>query len=134
MKKTGASAGLLFAFALGVLFATVIKNQSIIASANETATDEIENSEGMYSIIFHEDFGDGEDHVFVQEIMFGESATLIKNPWSHDGYDFAGWYSSDYGINHALANAYADEAEVKDLSKVNGDVIDLYAGWIAKAG
>ncbi len=104
----------------------------LLSPGRLTARAEDEN-DGMYTVCFHEDFGEGDGHVFIQEIAFGEATQLLVNPWEHDGYRFAGWYASGCGVNHALANAYGDGETVLDLGRFAGDVIDLYAGWSAEA-
>ena len=85
--------------------------------------------EKEYVIRFHEDFDETSDVVFEQTVPFGETVNLMNNPWTHEGYVFAGWYAAGYGVNHALANAYADGAPVRDLTDEDGGAVDLYAGW-----
>ena len=88
-----------------------------------------EQEGGSYTIVFHEDFGEEENGTMRQTVSFGETATLRQNPWEHEGYRFAGWYASGVGVNHNLANAYPDEAEIRDLALQDGEEIHLYAGW-----
>ena len=120
-EKLAAFPGLLFAFLGGVVLTAALIAGSVPAKAEE--------QDGMYTVCFHEDFDAENDHTFVQEIWFGEETALLPNPWSHDGYRFAGWFASGCGVNHALANAYRDGDTVLDLGRGPADVIDLYAGW-----
>ena len=61
-----------------------------------------------------------------QEVECDVTATLDGNLYSKTGYTFAGWNTEADGTG----NAYADEAEVKDLA-ANGGTFTLYAQWTA---
>ncbi len=95
----------------------------------EVLLEEAEEPAGSYVIRFHEDFDESNDRTFTQTIAFGETAAVAEPPWTHEGYRFAGWFASGYGINHALANVYAAGAPVLDLGLPDGSVIEFYAGW-----
>ena len=98
----------------------------------EVLLEEAEEPAGSYVIRFHEDFDESNDRTFTQTIAFGETAAVAEPPWTHEGYRFAGWFASGYGINHALANVYAAGAPVLDLGLPDGSVIEFYAGWTEK--
>ncbi len=55
---------------------------------------------------------------------YDEAAVLAKNNYSLIGWTFQGWANSPSGVV-----IYADEAEVENLAKQNGETIELYAVW-----
>lgn len=55
----------------------------------------------------------------------GKIYTLTANAFSKDGYHFTGWNTRIDG----KGTAYADKAEVRDLSTTNNDTVILYAQW-----
>lgn len=78
-----------------------------------------------YHVTFHANGGTGE--MMNQEFTFDEEAkALSKNLFERAGYDFAGWATSADG-----EVAYADKAEVRNLTDGTGD-IDFYAKWVKK--
>lgn len=56
--------------------------------------------------------------------MYDKSITLRPNVFTRRGYNFAGWARTDGG-----AVVYTDKETVKNITSVNGAVIDLYAVW-----
>lgn len=78
-----------------------------------------------YHVVFHANGGTGE--MMNQEYTFDDEAkALSKNLFERAGYDFAGWATSADG-----EVAYADKAEVRNLTDGAGD-IDFYAKWVKK--
>ena len=139
-RKHGHAAAFLSVFACGLLTGALlfIPRPGIAAPwpLNALAAEEevIENTEGSYTIRFHDDFDEEEDAVFTQTASFGEVLVLAECPWEHEGYVFAGWYADGYGVNHSLANAYSEGTAVRDLAETPDEVIELYAGWYIQRG
>ncbi|MGN0437061.1 MAG: BspA family leucine-rich repeat surface protein [Lachnospiraceae bacterium] len=57
--------------------------------------------------------------------LTGTTYILPKNEYVRKGYLFNGWNTVEDGSG----NAYIDEAQVKNLTMVNGGVVTLYAQW-----
>lgn len=55
---------------------------------------------------------------------YDKSITLRPNVFTRRGYNFAGWARTEGG-----AVVYTDKEMVKNITSVNGAVIDLYAVW-----
>ena len=136
-RKHGLKAAFSAVFVCGVLTGAAVFSDGAgirnawLPYAFAAEEEESEAAEETYLIRYHDDFGE-EDAVFTQTASFGEVLLLSDPPWEHEGYVFAGWYADGVGLNHALANAYAPGAAVKDLTETPGDVIELYAGWYGK--
>ena len=86
---------------------------------------------GMYTVRFNTNdetdfpaFGDMVD----QEFDIDEEQALSKNLYEREGFDFGGWTTYPEGV----AAAYADREVVKNLTKKNGEIVELYALWIPK--
>ncbi len=75
-----------------------------------------------YTVHFEPNGGTGamSDQVF----EFGKAAALDANAFSFEGHSFAGWATNATGVV-----VYADGAEVRNLTDVNGGVVTLYATW-----
>lgn len=61
-------------------------------------------------------------------IRVGTIFALPSNCFSRTGYVFAGWNTQPNGTG----TAYANKAQVSNLSTVNDDVVTLYAQWAVK--
>lgn len=57
---------------------------------------------------------------------YDEEKELTANGFSRTGYNFAGWATISNGNVK-----YSNKQKVKNLSKVQGDVVELYAVWAA---
>lgn len=75
-----------------------------------------------YTVRFHANSGVGSD--VDQSMTYDTSADLRANSFSRTGYDFAGWAETTDGDVK-----YKDQASVKNLSKDQGAVVNLYAVW-----
>ena len=62
-----------------------------------------------------------------QPFAYGETKALSKNGYFLPGYEFNGWNTKADGTG----TAYADKAEVQNLSE-NGGTVTLYAQWRGK--
>ena len=60
-----------------------------------------------------------------QSFVYNTKANLTANTFSRSGYYFAGWNTKADGSG----DAYADTAEVINLTTVSGGNVDLYAQW-----
>ncbi len=76
-----------------------------------------------YSVAF--DGNGGEGTMGDQAFTYGAAQALTKNAFALTGYAFTQWNTADDGTG----TGYADEQEVKDLTAVDGDTVDLYAQW-----
>lgn len=76
-----------------------------------------------YTVQFNPGLGTGE--VKTQDFKYGYSQNLLKNTYTKLGYNFAGWKDSKGRI-------YNDEAEIINLTDVDGKVITLTATWVEK--
>ena len=57
-----------------------------------------------------------------------EEKSLSKNKFKREGFDFGGWTTYPEGVNAR----YKDEETVKNLTKREGEIVDLYAFWVPK--
>ena len=62
-----------------------------------------------------------------QNIAYDTTTALTKNGYTKKGYSFNGWNTKADGSG----TKYADEADVTNLSYMDGDTITLYAQWSA---
>ncbi|MGX7205520.1 InlB B-repeat-containing protein, partial [Enterococcus pingfangensis] len=80
----------------------------------------------QYTIRFNENGGTGT--MASQILSYDEKQPLIQNAFERIGYSFKGWSTTENGQD---GENFADQAEVKNLSMVDGESIDLYAQWEA---
>ena len=59
-----------------------------------------------------------------QLMRFDESQALTPNAFTRDGYNFSGWATSATGTF-----AYADGDIVRNLTQMDGGIVNLYAVW-----
>lgn len=83
-----------------------------------------------YRIRFNKNATDATGTMADMSMTFGQSANLTANAFARQGYAFKGWTRQADGGGQS----YSDGQQVSDLSSRDGDVIDLYAVWEAKAG
>ena len=78
-----------------------------------------------YTVSFNGNGAEGnmEDMAFT----YDQAQDLTANNFSKTGYHFTGWNTASNGSG----DSYDDEAEILNLTDVNGAVIDLYAQWKA---
>ena len=78
-----------------------------------------------YSVRFHANSGSGsmDDQAFT----FDEANTLTPNAFERLGYTFSGWAATETG-----SLAYANGAEVINLTQANVGIVHLYAVWSAR--
>ncbi|MBQ7252054.1 MAG: InlB B-repeat-containing protein, partial [Kiritimatiellae bacterium] len=74
-----------------------------------------------YKIEFDANGGIGS--MAAQQMTYGTAAALRANAFKHDGFAFQGWSRTGDG-----AEAYADQARVKNLGR-DGGTVTLYAVW-----
>ncbi|MDU5336765.1 InlB B-repeat-containing protein [Enterococcus sp.] len=77
-----------------------------------------------YEVRFHGNTGQGA--MSNQSFDYDEEKTLSPNLFSKVGYTFKAWNSKANGTGE---HTYQDGQLVKNLSIVDGDIIDLYAQW-----
>jgi uncharacterized repeat protein (TIGR02543 family) len=58
-------------------------------------------------------------------LSFDETYSLSKNAFSRTGYTFTGWNTKKDGSGKSYANA----AQIKGLSSIDGGTVTLYATW-----
>lgn len=75
-----------------------------------------------YSVSF--DPNEGEDTMLNQGFKYDEQKPLSACAFQRVGYDFLGWATAPAG-----SVVYADKANVKNISNIDGDVVLLYARW-----
>lgn len=76
-----------------------------------------------YTIYFN---GNGADSGSMEKLQmtYGETKELPANNFDRTNYHFTGWAVSSSG-----KSVYADKEKVKNLSKINGATVILYACW-----
>lgn len=77
-----------------------------------------------YSVKFNANGGTGTMSNEAMEI--GVAKALTANAFSRTGYTFSGWATSASGTK-----VYSDKQSVTDLTKIEGDTVNLYAVWKA---
>lgn len=63
-----------------------------------------------------------------QTIQGGTMTPLSANQYKRDEYLFVGWNTESDGTG----KYFIDQQKVRDLTKVNGDTVTLYAQWLSK--
>ena len=79
-----------------------------------------------YSVSFNAN--DGSGTVSSQSFVYGVSESLNANSFTRTGYSFAGWNTKADGSGIS----YSDNADVSNLTSVNGGSVTLYAQWAVK--
>lgn len=79
----------------------------------------------LYEILYHSN--NGADMTASQLFTYGDSVTLIANPFSCSGCTFIGWALTPGG--EAL---YAAGKKLEEVSAVQGGTIHLYATWTGR--
>ncbi len=77
----------------------------------------------QYKVVYNPNGGDGKSLETVH--TYDVSGTLKANVFAKKGYTLIGWAKS----SNATKPTYSVGATVKNLSSVNGDIIQLYAVW-----
>ena len=77
-----------------------------------------------YKVSFNKNGGAGT--MEMQSIAFGTSENLNGNEFTKTGYHFGGWATSETG-----AVVYTDRQSVSNLASTAGQVVTLYAVWVA---
>ena len=75
-----------------------------------------------YKVKYHPNGGTGD--LVVENWIYGESKVLHRNSFVREGYEFAGWATSEKG-----PVVYADGASVSSLTAEPNGVVSLYAVW-----
>ncbi len=79
----------------------------------------------IYYIHFNSNGGSGS--MTNQLMRFDESQALTANAFTRDGYNFAGWATTETG-----SVAYPNGDIVLNLSQTDGAIVNLYAVWTAR--
>ncbi len=79
-----------------------------------------------YTVKFYPNGGEGKKKS--QAFSYGTAQKLKENTFSREEYDFVGWNTQADGEGVM----YADEAEVNNLTNIDGKSISLYAIWQPK--
>jgi len=80
----------------------------------------------QYTIVLNPGEGDGEKVTL--NATYDQEVTLPGNPFTRDGYTFAGWGS----YSGATSASTANQATVKNLTDKDGTTVKLYAVWKGK--
>lgn len=80
-----------------------------------------------YSIVFDGNGATGGVTAGLSDVAYDRDVTLTKNGFSRTGYSFLKWNTKRDGSGDSFEN----QATVANLSKVEGDVVTLYACWRA---
>ncbi len=87
-----------------------------------------------YSIVFNKNGADCTTTMDNQEFEYDQDATaLTANAFTKTGYTFAGWNTVAAPTVENAGTAYADKAEVQNLTAVDEAEITLYAQWTANS-
>ena len=78
----------------------------------------------QYKAAFNGNGADG-GTMAAQTLTYDAKAALSANAFTRTGYSFNGWNTSADG----KGTAYADKAQVVNLSAKSGDTVNLYAQW-----
>ncbi|MBM7710616.1 BspA family leucine-rich repeat surface protein [Enterococcus xiangfangensis] len=78
----------------------------------------------QYTVRFNENGGTGT--MVSQTLSYDEEQPLSKNTFERTGYSFKGWSTEQDGKD---GEDFADQVEVKNISMIDGEIIDLYAQW-----
>lgn len=79
----------------------------------------------QYNIKFNKNGATGGKMSNLTNCKYGTTYKLTANAYKRTGYTFAGWNTKANG----KGNSYKNKASVKNLKKVNGETITLYAQW-----
>lgn len=79
-----------------------------------------------YKIAFNGNGADG-GSMPAQALTYDSKTALSVNAFTRTGYSFSGWNTSADG----KGTAYADKAQISNLSAKDGDTVPLYAQWSA---
>ena len=80
-----------------------------------------------YTIEFYSNDGESEEYV-TQDFIYGTPQNLTANSFTKDGNSFKEWNTKADGSGISFSN----EAEVNNLSEIDGDIFELYAIWEAQ--
>ncbi|MBQ2205170.1 MAG: InlB B-repeat-containing protein, partial [Lachnospiraceae bacterium] len=75
-----------------------------------------------YTIVFNAN--GGQNTMDAMNVAYDENKKLTKNAFTKQGFDFDGWTFD--------GKDYADQAEVKNLSSVDGTIVTMVAKWKGK--
>lgn len=89
---------------------------------------EAHTAANLYQVVFHANDGETE-WTITQDMVYDEPQKLFANQFERYGYTFAGWTETAKWQGGDKACDYGDRAEVKNLTAVNGESVDLYAQW-----
>lgn len=78
-----------------------------------------------YTVVFDGNGADASSSMASQEFKYDESNALNQNTFTRTGYTFTGWNTKDDGTG----TAYADKAEVSNLTYTDNERFILYAQW-----
>ena len=79
-----------------------------------------------FTVIYNENGGSGK--MDPSTFFIGENDKLKKNVYTRNGHTFIGWNTQPNG----LGTFYKDEAEIQNMTSINGSEIVLYAQWESK--
>lgn len=75
-----------------------------------------------YQVVFNANGGTGT--MQPQSFIYGDEKALTANAFTKTGYTFAGWATEQNGTL-----VYTDAQQVKNLTAVQGGIVNLYAVW-----
>jgi uncharacterized repeat protein (TIGR02543 family) len=108
-----------------------VDNNGRKVDLDEPITEDIEIHQTFspihYSISFNGNNAESEDPTPI-ETLYDETVKLPSEPYTRDGYYFAGWNTEADGSG----DSYADGDEVKNLTLMDNDDVTLYAQWQKK--
>lgn len=82
----------------------------------------------IYHIAFSANADDATGTMDTQDMVYNEPQNLFANQFTREGYDFAGWTTTEEWTS--FDDTYADQARIEEnLSSIQGETITLYAQW-----
>ena len=109
----------------GTSYADASTVKSLTAADGETVTLYAQWSPITYKVVFDANGATSETMPSLVDCKYDTTYRLITNVYMRTGYTFAGWNTKADGSG----TAYADFAQVKNLTNINGGVVVLYAQW-----
>lgn len=105
---------------------TIDTLSGLIVTSNLTFKLGEDSERPHFTVIYNENGGSGK--MDPSTFFIGENAKLKKNVYTRNGHTFIGWNTQPNG----LGTAYKDEAEIQNMTSINGSEIVLYAQWESK--
>ena len=122
MYKTNAKWLMLGILAIILFLIINLSSSQYVETRNKQITLNIRKP--MYTVEFHANNG-GSDEPTTQSFTYGTAQNLTANSFTNTGNNFKEWNTQADGNGIS----YSDEAEVNNLTGIDGDTVQLYAIW-----